>query len=52
MDFSYDIDRFFGRMNTYRNREYAITVAQRTGGEFVDKEYTDDLGSYWVVLWR
>lgn len=52
MDFTYDIDKFFGRMNIYRNREFAVELAQRTGGEFVDETYNDEFGAYWIVIWR
>ena len=40
------------RQNEYRNREFAIKIARETGGEFVDKEFKDCYGSYWVVIWR
>ena len=52
MNFGYDIRRKLGRMNIYRNREFAVDVAQRTGGEFVDTEFTDEFGKYWIVIWR
>lgn len=40
------------RMNYYRNKEFAQRIAEQTGGEFIDKEFTDNIGSYWVVIWR
>lgn len=40
------------RQNEYRNRDYAIKIAQTTGGEFIDEEFKDIFGSYWIVIWR
>ena len=41
-----------GRQNEYRNREFAIAIAKKTGGEFIDREFKDNIGSYWIVIWR
>jgi hypothetical protein len=41
-----------GRQNEYRNREFAIKIAQETGGQFIDIEYRDVFGAYWIVIWR
>lgn len=41
-----------GRQNEYRVRAYAQYIAEITGGEFVDKEYEDAFGKYWIVIWR
>lgn len=40
------------RQNEYRSREFAQKIAQETGGEFIDTEFKDNLGSYWIVIWR
>lgn len=40
------------RMNYYRNKEFAQNIAKQTGGEFVDEEFKDEFGSYWIVIWR
>ena len=45
----YDI---LGRQNEYRNKEFAKRIAEETAGEFIDKEFKDLFGSYWIVLWR
>lgn len=39
------------RLNHYRSKEYAMQIAQSTGGSFIDKEYTDEFGAYWIVIW-
>jgi hypothetical protein len=41
-----------GRMNIYRVKEAAQDIARRTGGEFMDEEFEDEFGSFWVVIWR
>ena len=41
-----------GRQNEYRNKAFAQAIARQTGGEFIDEEFTDLWGSYWVVIWR
>lgn len=41
-----------GRQNEYRDKAYAQYIAEKTGGEFVDTEFCDIFGSYWVVIWR
>ncbi len=41
-----------GRQNEYRNKEFAIHIAKTTGGQFIDKEFSDCMGSYWLVIWR
>lgn len=41
-----------GRQNEYRSRAFAIEIAQKTGGEFIDKEFHDNIGPYWIVIWR
>ena len=45
----YDI---LGRQNEYRNRDFAKKIAEETAGEFIDKEFKDCFGSYWIVLWK
>lgn len=45
----YDI---LGRQNEYRNKEFAEKIAKETGGEFIDKEFEDIFGKYWIVIWR
>lgn len=40
------------RQNEYRNRAFAQRIARETGGEFIDKEFEDIYGKYWVVIWR
>ena len=41
-----------GRMNIYRNREFAEHIAKVTNGEFLNEEFEDEFGKYWVVIWR
>lgn len=41
-----------GRMNIYRNREFAENIAKVTNGEFLNEEFVDEFGKYWVVIWR
>lgn len=45
----YDV---LGRQNEFRNKENAQRIAKETGGEFIDKEFKDIFGSYWIVKWR
>ena len=40
------------RQNEYRDKESAQRIAQETGGVFVDKEFKDIFGSYWIVVWN
>lgn len=40
------------RLNHYRNKDFAVRIAKTTGGAFIDQEYTDEFGSYWIVLWN
>lgn len=41
-----------GRFNFYRNKKFAKEIAIKTGGEFIEKEFKDEFGKYWVVIWR
>lgn len=41
-----------GRYNIYRNKDYAKKIANDTKGQFLDTEFKDDFGSYWIVIWR
>lgn len=40
------------RMNIYRCKTFAIDIANKTHGEFVDKVFRDEFGKYWIVIWR
>ena len=40
------------RQNEYRNKEFAQAVAAKTGGTFIDKEFSDKFGKYWIVIWE
>ena len=39
------------RQNEYRNKDFAIDIANKTCGQFIDKEFADKFGSYWIVIW-
>lgn len=39
------------RLNHYRDKNFAISVANKTGGRFIDEEYTDEFGVYYIVIW-
>lgn len=40
------------RLNHYRNKDFAISVASKTNGVFVNKEYHDEMGVYYIVIWE
>ena len=40
------------RQQIFRNKEYAEKIAEETGGFFLDTEFKDQWGSYWIVIWR
>lgn len=42
----------FNRYNIYRNKSFALDVARRTNGVFVDRVFADEFGKYWIVLWK
>lgn len=41
----------YSRQNEYRDRNNAIRIARETGGKFIDEEFKDRFGSFWIVLW-
>ena len=41
-----------GRQNEYRNKAYAMLIAEKTGGIFVNEVFHDRFGDYWIVIWR
>jgi hypothetical protein len=49
---AYDTTNIFGRQNEYRDKEFAQRIAEETNGEFIDTEYKDAQGAYWIVIWR
>ena len=47
-----DVTNILGRQNEYRDKETAKRIAETTGGEFIDEEFEDHLGKYYIVIWR
>lgn len=41
-----------GRFNFYRNEKFAKEIAKKTGGEFIEEDFEDEFGKYWIVIWR
>lgn len=39
------------RQNIYRSRDFARQIAETTGGSFIETEFADEFGSYWIVIW-
>lgn len=41
-----------GRLNKYSNKAFAMYIADKTGGMFINETYHDKYGDFWVVIWR
>lgn len=40
------------RLNHYRNKDFAISVANKTNGTFINKEYYGEICGRVCVIWR